>query len=114
MSFVKLGHHNGRLLGPKVGNSIKCLSQGHSDALLHRESNQGFATFRLLARRLYQLSYAAATFLFELICLLFHKYFSFIFLESFKKSLQLYILSLFQIYQIGYLKSPLHHHKSRI
>jgi len=30
----------GRLLGPKVGNSIKCLSQGHSDALPHRESNQ--------------------------------------------------------------------------
>jgi len=46
----------GRLLGPKVGNSIKCLYQGHSDALPHRESNQGFATFRLLARRLYQLS----------------------------------------------------------
>jgi len=31
-------------------NSIKCLSQGHSDALPHRESNQGFATFRLLTR----------------------------------------------------------------
>jgi len=29
----------GRLLGPKMGNSIKCLSQGHSDALPHRESN---------------------------------------------------------------------------
>jgi len=26
-----------RLLGPKVKNSIKCLSQGHSDALPHRE-----------------------------------------------------------------------------
>jgi len=25
----------GRQLGPKVENSIKCLSQGHSDALLH-------------------------------------------------------------------------------
>jgi len=49
-----------RLLGPKVGNSIKCLSQGQSDALLHRESNQGFATFRLLAWRLYHLSYPAA------------------------------------------------------
>jgi len=36
----------GRLLGPKVGNSIKCLSQ--------------VATFWLLARRLYQLSHAAA------------------------------------------------------
>jgi len=48
----------GRLLGPKVGNSIKCLSQGHSDALPHRESSQGFATFRLLACRLYQLSKA--------------------------------------------------------
>jgi len=30
----------GRLLGPNVGNSIKYLSQGHSDALLHRELNQ--------------------------------------------------------------------------
>jgi len=28
----------GRLLGTKVGNSIKCLSQGCSDALLHQES----------------------------------------------------------------------------
>jgi len=35
---------------PQVGNSIKCLSQGHSDALPHRQSNQDFATFRLLAR----------------------------------------------------------------
>jgi len=25
----------GRLLGLKVGNSIKCLSQGHNDALSH-------------------------------------------------------------------------------
>jgi len=39
----------GRLLGLKVGNSIKCLSQGQSDALLHQESNQGFKTFWLLA-----------------------------------------------------------------
>jgi len=44
-------------LGSMVRNS--CLSQEHSDALPHRESNQGFATFRLLARRLYELSYAA-------------------------------------------------------
>jgi len=43
-----------------VGNSIKCLFQAHSDALPHRESKQGFATFRLLARRLHQLSHAAA------------------------------------------------------
>jgi len=41
----------GRLLGYKVENSIKRLSQGHSDTLPHRESNQGFAIFRLLARR---------------------------------------------------------------
>jgi len=47
----------GRLLGPKVGNSIMRLSQGYSEALTHRESNKVFATFRLLARRLYQLSY---------------------------------------------------------
>jgi len=46
----------GRLLGSMVGNSIKYLSQGHSDAQLQRKLNQGFATFRLLARRLYQLS----------------------------------------------------------
>jgi len=50
----------GILLGPKVRNSIKCLSQGHSDALPHRESEQSLATFRLLARRLYKLSDAAA------------------------------------------------------
>jgi len=30
----------GRLLGPKMENSIKCLAQGHSDVLPHRESNQ--------------------------------------------------------------------------
>jgi len=35
-----------------MGNSIKCLFR-LSDALLHRESNQGFTTFRLLARRFY-------------------------------------------------------------
>jgi len=46
----------GRLLGPKVRNSIKCLSQGHRDALSHRKSSEGFATFRLLGRRLYQLT----------------------------------------------------------
>jgi len=40
-----------RQLGPKMRNSIKCLSQGHSDALPHRELSQGFTTFRLLARR---------------------------------------------------------------
>jgi len=34
----------GRLLGFKMGNSIKYLSLGHSDALPHQESNQGFAT----------------------------------------------------------------------
>jgi len=36
----------GRLLGLKVGNSIKRLFQGHSDTLPHRESNRNFATFR--------------------------------------------------------------------
>jgi len=51
----------GRLLGSKAGNSISCLSQGHSDVLPHRELNQGFATFRLLARRHYLLSHAAAS-----------------------------------------------------
>jgi len=41
-----------------MGNSIKCLSQGHSDAIPHRESNQGFATFRLHSPALYQLAVA--------------------------------------------------------
>jgi len=50
-----------RLLGPEEGNSIKCLSQGHSDALPHRELKQGFAPFRLLTWRLFQLSRAAAS-----------------------------------------------------
>jgi len=36
---------------PKVGNSIKCLSHKHNKGLPHRESNQGYATFRLLVRR---------------------------------------------------------------
>jgi len=35
----------------KMGNSIKCLSQGNSDALPHLVPNQGFVTFWLLARR---------------------------------------------------------------
>jgi len=45
--FACLSHHRpkrtttGRLLGPKMENSIKCLSQGHSDVLPHRESSQG-------------------------------------------------------------------------
>jgi len=34
-------------------------SQGRSNALPHWKSNQRFATFRLLVRRLYQLSHAA-------------------------------------------------------
>jgi len=51
----------GRLLGPKVGNSIKCLSQD-TETRYRIGSRQGFTTFRLLARRLYQLSYAAAFF----------------------------------------------------
>jgi len=55
-----LGTTKGRLHGPKMGNSTKCLSQGHSDALLHQKSNQGFVTFRLLSRRLYQLRHAVA------------------------------------------------------
>jgi len=44
MCFVRLSQQNGyRLLGPKVENSM-CLSQGHSDGLPHRKSNQSFAT----------------------------------------------------------------------
>jgi len=34
-----------------VKTGYKWLSLGHSDALPHRESNQGIATFRLLAWR---------------------------------------------------------------
>jgi len=37
MSFVRQATTTGRLLGPKVRNNIKCLSQGHSDMLPHRE-----------------------------------------------------------------------------
>jgi len=43
-------------------NGYKCLSQGYSNVLPHRESNQRFTIFRLLAQRLYQLSDAAASF----------------------------------------------------
>jgi len=45
-----------RLIVPKVGNSIKCLSQGHSDALPQRKSNQGLITSTALCK----LGYAAA------------------------------------------------------
>jgi len=38
MSFVKLGYQDGGML--------MYLFQGHSDVLLHRKTNQGFATFR--------------------------------------------------------------------
>jgi len=44
----------GRLLGPKH------LSQGRSDELLHRESNQGIATFSITSPTLYQMNCAAA------------------------------------------------------
>jgi len=37
----------GKLLDPKMKNSIKCLYQAHSDTLLHRLLNQGFATIQL-------------------------------------------------------------------
>jgi len=50
----------GRLLGPKMGNSIKCLSQGHSDALLHRESEPRFCNLSITSQALNQLSHAAA------------------------------------------------------
>jgi len=39
----------GRLFGLKMGNDIK---EGHSDALLHQVSKQGFAIFLFLASRL--------------------------------------------------------------
>jgi len=41
----------GKLLGPKMGNNIQCLSQVNIDALLNRESNGGFATFRSIIQR---------------------------------------------------------------
>jgi len=41
----------GRLLDSKMGNSSKCLSQGHSNAPPLWESDQCLTTFRLLARR---------------------------------------------------------------
>jgi len=40
----------GRLLGRKMGNSIKCFSQEHSDVPPHREPNQGPENFWLPAR----------------------------------------------------------------
>jgi len=36
-------------LGPRWEKAL-CLSQGHSDVLPHRESNQGITILRLLAR----------------------------------------------------------------
>jgi len=54
-----------RLLGPKVENSGKgkqVFFPRHSDVLPHREPNEDFATFQLLAQCLDQLSYAAALF----------------------------------------------------
>jgi len=41
--------------------------------MLHRESNQGFATFRLLTRHLYQLSIVAAAILINYLKMLLHK-----------------------------------------
>jgi len=55
----------GRQLGSKVRNSIKRLSQGHSDTIPHRESSQGFTTFRFLAWCLYHRSHAAAILTYE-------------------------------------------------
>jgi len=42
----------GRLLGPKVENNIKCLSQGHSNALPHRESITRPALYQLLSNNM--------------------------------------------------------------
>jgi len=47
MSFVSWTNAADRLLGLKMGNSIKCLSQRHSDALPHWESNQDFANLSI-------------------------------------------------------------------
>jgi len=50
----------GRLLGPKLGkNSIKCLSQGYSDALPHREVEPKFRNLSITNPALYKLSHAA-------------------------------------------------------
>jgi len=45
----------GRLIGPKMGNGIKCLSQGHSDALPHRELNQGLRSLSIISSATLQL-----------------------------------------------------------
>jgi len=50
MSFVRLGHHKGDCLAPRWETALsKCLSEGHIDALPHRESKQGFANFQYYA-----------------------------------------------------------------
>jgi len=41
-------------LVPRRENSIKCLTQGHSDALPHRESNYGFTAFPITSPALYR------------------------------------------------------------
>jgi len=49
-----------RLLGPKMRDSIKCLFQGHSDALSHWVEPR-FRNLSITSSTLYQLSHAAAT-----------------------------------------------------
>jgi len=51
----------GRLLGPKMENSIKYLSKGHSDALPHREVEPKFRNLSITCPAIDQLSHAAAT-----------------------------------------------------
>jgi len=51
MSFVRLDQHDRYTARTQDGIwGIKCLSQGHSNAPPHWESNQCFATFLVLAR----------------------------------------------------------------
>jgi len=40
-------------LAPRWETVLSDFLKGHSDVLPHRKSDQGFATFRILARRLY-------------------------------------------------------------
>jgi len=63
--FVRLSTATDKLLGPKIVNSIKYVSQGHSDALPHRASNQDLATISITSLALYQMSHAAAS---DLLC----------------------------------------------
>jgi len=54
-TFVSLGHHDGSTAWPKAGTPR--LSREHSEAISHRESNQGFPNCRRMKARNYRTSF---------------------------------------------------------